>query len=256
MTRLSISVPQKTCCLDLWPLGTLTHLADPTPTRESKSLVEKLRSTPTIARVAPFFVFVAIMATQSFFDESAKYWLYVVRSLVAIWVIWAIKPVVPELRWSFSIEAVLVGIGVIAIWIFADPLYGKFVDVKSHWNPHQQFGQGSILAWFFIVSRILFSSLVVPPLEEMFYRSFMYRSFIKAEFEKVPLTLFHLGSFLITSTIFGIIHREWLAGILCGAAYQWLVIRRGHLGDAITAHAISNFLLGLWVVYKEEWYFW
>ena len=58
------------------------------------------------------------------------------------------------------------------------------------------------------------------------------------------------------SIIFGVVHREWLAGILCGAAYQWLVLRRGHLGDAMTAHAISNLLLGIWVAYKGAWHFW
>jgi CAAX prenyl protease-like protein len=63
-------------------------------------------------------------------------------------------------------------------------------------------------------------------------------------------------SFLVTSLIFGLSHREWLAGILCGFSYQWLVIRKGHLGDAVTAHAISNLLLGLWVVYQGAWKFW
>lgn len=196
------------------------------------------------------------MAVQGFFGESAKYWFYVAKSIVAIWMIWAVKPVVPEMRWTISIEAVLVAVGVIAIWIFLDDEYPKLVNVTSYWNPHAEFGRDSGLAWFFIVSRIVFSSLVVPPIEEMFYRSFMYRYIIKADFEQISLKTFHLVSFCVTSIIFGFIHREWLAGILCGAAYQWLVIRRGHLGDAITAHAISNFLLGLWVVYKEDWVFW
>ena len=96
----------------------------------------------------------------------------------------------------------------------------------------------------------------MPPIEEMFYRSFLYRYIIKPEFEKVSLQTRHWGAFIITSVLFGFVHREWLAGILCGAAYQWLVLRRGHLGDAMTAHAISNLLLGLWVAYQGAWKFW
>jgi hypothetical protein len=33
-------------------------------------------------------------------------------------------------------------------------------------------------------------------------------------------------------------------------AYQWLVLRKNRLGDAMTAHAITNFLLGVWVVWR------
>jgi hypothetical protein len=61
---------------------------------------------------------------------------------------------------------------------------------------------------------------------------------------------------VVTSLIFGLVHYEWLAGILCGLVYQWLVIRKGRLGDAMTAHALTNLLLGLWVVWRGAWGFW
>jgi membrane protease YdiL (CAAX protease family) len=50
-------------------------------------------------------------------------------------------------------------------------------------------------------------------------------------------------------------HNEWLSGFLCGLLYQWLVIRKQRLGDAITAHAITNFLLGMYVVVRGAWQF-
>jgi CAAX protease family protein len=49
---------------------------------------------------------------------------------------------------------------------------------------------------------------------------------------------------------------RWVAGIFCGLVYQWLVIRKGRLGDAMAAHAITNFLLGLWVIWRPAWNFW
>jgi len=39
-------------------------------------------------------------------------------------------------------------------------------------------------------------------------------------------------------------------------AFQWLVLRKNRLGDAMTAHAITNFLLGVWIVWKQDWHFW
>jgi hypothetical protein len=119
-----------------------------------------------------------------------------------------------------------------------------------------QFGDGSTLAWLFIVVRVLGSTFVVPPLEEVFYRSFLYRYLAKQEFLSVPLNQFALVPFLATAGIFGLAHNEWLAGIVCGAAYQWLVLRKNRLGDAMTAHAITNFLLGVWVVWRSAWNFW
>lgn len=231
------------------------------------ALSAKLRSSPLVARVAPYIIFVALTALQGQLGEASKYWFYFAKSIVGIWLIWAVWPVVKEMRWSFSLEAVLVGVGVIVAWIALDPLYPKLDELfprlfgsssstPKFWNPHAQFGAGSALAWFFIITRILGSTLIVPPLEEMFFRSFLYRYIVKPDFEQVSLKLFHLGAFLITSLLFALIHREWLAGILCGMAYQWLVLRKGHLGDAMTAHAISNLLLGLWVVYKGAWQFW
>jgi hypothetical protein len=104
--------------------------------------------------------------------------------------------------------------------------------------------------------RLLGSSLVVPPLEEVFYRSFLYRYLIKADFEQVSLIQFAWVPFVVTAALFGLEHYEWLAGVLCGLIYQGLVCWKGRLGDAITAHMITNFLLSLWVIWKGAWHFW
>ena len=114
----------------------------------------------------------------------------------------------------------------------------------------------SAIAWMFVVVRIAGSALVVPHLEEVFYRSFLYRYIANPNFQSVPLGSFHWKAFLITAVIFGLAHYEWLAGILCAFAYQGLVCWKGRLGDAMTAHAITNLLLGLWVVWKGAWNFW
>jgi CAAX prenyl protease-like protein len=124
------------------------------------------------------------------------------------------------------------------------------------WNPNEQFGSNSALAWFFIAVRILGSTFVVPPLEEIFYRSFLYRYIAKPDFQSVPFNKLFPFPFLATAAVFGFSHNEWLAGIFCGAAYQWLVLRKNRLGDAMTAHAITNFLLGVWIVWREDWKFW
>jgi len=128
--------------------------------------------------------------------------------------------------------------------------------VAAEWNPFAQFGAKSALSWFFVAMRLLGSSLVVPPLEEVFFRSFLYRYLVRPDFRSVSLAMFAPLPFLITAVVFGLEHEQWLAGILCAFAYQGLVCWKGRLGDAITAHAITNALLGLWVVGRNAWQFW
>ncbi len=217
---------------------------------------EKLPKSPAVLRVAPFVIFVLITGAQGKLGPESAYWLYLIKTLLGAAMIFALRPLIAEMRWAFSWEAVVVGVGIFAVWVGLDPFYPKFFSAGATGNPHQQFGENSRLAWFFIAVHIAGMTLVVPPIEEIFYRSFLYRYIVKQDFMTVPLNQFVPMSFLATIAVFGLAHNEWLAGILCGAAYQWLVLRKNRLGDAMTAHAITNFLLGAWIVWKGAWNFW
>jgi len=225
----------------------------------------QLRNSPLLARVAPFVCFIAITFCQDKFGDAARYWLYLAKTIVAAWMLWELRAVVEEMRWKLSLDGVIVGITVFALWVGLDDFLVKLGFANSYpkmklagaaWNPPAHFGEGTALAWFFIVVRIAGSTLVVPVLEEVFFRSFVYRYIVKVDFQRVPLGQFAWLPFLATSVLFGFEHREWLAGILCGFAYQGLVCWKKRLGDAITAHAVTNLLLGLWVVWKGAWHFW
>jgi hypothetical protein len=233
-----------------------------------KFLRDQFQASPILPRVAPFIVFILLTFCQGRFFEGSEYWFYLAKTLVAAWMLWVVRPFVAEMRWAFSWEAVVVGVGVFAFWVGLDghyPSHGELgakfglsegANADTTWNPHLEFGQGAALAWMFIVVRIAGSSLVVPLLEEVFFRSFLYRYIAKPDFQSVPFGLFAPLPFFLTSLIFALEHHEWLPGLLCGFAYQGLVIKKGRLGDAITAHAITNFLLGIWVVWKGAWQFW
>ena len=229
------------------------------------SLVAALRQSPVTARVAPFVVFIVITFAQDWLGAGGRYWFYLAKNLVGAWMLWAVRPSIQEMQWKLSPLALCTGIGVFLLWVGLDPLlvklgcpdsYPKIKLSGAAWNPHETFGADSVLAWFFILVRIAGSSLVVPLLEEVFFRSFVYRYLTRADFLSVSLGTFVLRSFLLTSLLFGLEHREWFAGILCGFAYQALVCRTRRLGDAITAHAITNFLLGCWVITRGAWQFW
>jgi CAAX prenyl protease-like protein len=214
--------------------------------------------TPLQVRVLPFAIFVAFTFAQGWFGEASRYWIYALKSGMGAVLIWMMWPRVAEMRWRFTWESVVAGVFVAVLWIGPDPFYPKLSSTANPtlWNPHQAFGEHSVMAWFFVVARILGSTIVVPPLEEVFYRSFLYRYLANPDFQSVSLRGVRWIPFAVTCVVFGLAHHEWLAGILCGAIYQALVCRSGRLGDAITAHAITNLLLGLWIIWQGAWHFW
>jgi hypothetical protein len=196
-----------------------------------------------------------------FLGKDSRYWSYALRTIAGFWMLWQMRAFVPEMRWNVSTEAIAVGVAVFVMWVGLDPFFPKnhvfFTPTPGdEWNPFARYGAGAALGWFYVSVRLIGSTFVVAPLEEVFWRSFVYRYSVRTNFESLPLNLFHPTAFIVVSLLFGLEHYEWAQGFLCGMAYQWLVINKNSLGDAIAAHAITNFLLGLWVIGRGAWGFW
>jgi CAAX prenyl protease-like protein len=219
-------------------------------------IVNKMISSAILVRVLPFAALGALTLLQACFGDASQYWIYALKTAVGAWLLWLVYPYVKEMRWKLSWEAIALGLAVFLVWIGLDRHYPMLLHRVGSYNPFRTYGAGSALGWTFIAVRILGSSLVVPPLEEVFYRSFLYRYLIKSDFLQIPLSQFAWRAFLTTGLVFGLGHYEWLSGIICAFAYQGLICRKGRLGDAIAAHAITNFLLGLWVVSRQAYCFW
>lgn len=226
-------------------------------------------NSPVLVRVLPFVVFVFLTFLQGKLGQNSEYWLYMIKSVVGLCLILSLRRWIPELSWKFSLQAVVAGVLVFILWIGLDGVYPELESLSglrsrsaslnetgAAWNPLKSYEGLPALGWLFVIIRIWGSSYVVPQLEEVFFRSFLYRYLISADFLNISLGSFRLGAFIITSVIFGLEHREWLPGILCGMIYQWLVIKNARISDAVTAHAITNFLLGLYIVWQGQWHFW
>ena len=219
-------------------------------------MFNKIVASPILVRATPFAAFAVLTMLQGSFGDAGQYWIYALKTIIGAWLLWLLRPYIKEMKWSFSWEAVGVGVVVFIAWVGLDGYYPMLSKRAGAFNPFSTYGAGSAMAMVFIAVRIIGSSLVVPALEEVFYRSLIYRFLIKPNFLYVSLSRFEWRAFLIAGAVFGIGHFEWLPGILCAFAYQWLVIRKGRLGDAMTAHAITNFLLAIWVVTHRAYHFW
>lgn len=152
-----------------------------------------------------------------------------------------------ELLWS-----VVVGAATFLVWISLDQGWMSFGH-SAGFDPRTPSG---VIDWPLALSRLLGATLVVPVMEELFWRSFVMRWITHPEFLKVTPAHVGLRALLISSVLFGLEHTLWLAGVTAGLAYGWLYMKSKNLWAPVLAHATTNGLLGLWVLQTGQWSYW
>jgi CAAX prenyl protease-like protein len=110
----------------------------------------------------------------------------------------------------------------------------------------------------FIAIRWAGASLVVPFMEELFWRDFLWRTIAApADFKLAKIGEWESGIPLILVTLlFCSVHVEWMTAIVWGLMIGGLLIYTRSLGACIVMHATTNFLLGAYVLYSHDWRFW
>jgi hypothetical protein len=99
--------------------------------------------------------------------------------------------------------------------------------------------------------------VLVPIIEELFWRGWLMRWLIDADFRKVPLGSYSGRAFWITALLFASEHGPyWEVGLLAGIAYNWWILRTRTLGDCIIAHAVTNAALSAYVIAAGKWQYW
>ena len=113
----------------------------------------------------------------------------------------------------------------------------------------------AVCGWTLTIVKLIGSAFVIAPVEEVFFRSFLYRWLQNRDFAAVPLSRFDLSAFLWMVFLFTLEHDRPLAAAMAGGVYGLLAIRWG-LGSAVVAHVATNLALGLHVIYHGAWEFW
>lgn len=219
----------------------------------------------SFVRAAPFAVFMALLYLRQTAPTDGSWgfdtrWLYglqtaLVAALLALW--WRdygelARQTLPTAKQALA--AVAVGLAVFALWIRLDaPWMTLSVDAAAPFVPQDAAGR---LDWPLIAARIAGAALLVPIMEELFWRSFLMRWVHKPVFEGVLPAQVGLRAIVISTFLFVLAHTLWLAAALAGLAYALLYVRTGKLWTAVIAHAVTNGVLGAWVVATGNWQFW
>lgn len=221
-------------------------------------------------RALPFALFMAFIAI----DESIRlascwhwlsvpditlYYLYPIKSVTVAALLYKFMGKYQELRLKdlmngISSAAVCVaGVVTFVIWVSIDsPLLVS--EAPRGFNP-TLLADGPVRL-LMTSTRLAGAVLVVPLMEELFWRSFLLRYVINADFESVPIGHFTWTSFLVTTILFGLEHHLFLAGMIAGAIYNIILYKTRSLAQCVLAHAVTNLTLACYVLHTGKWNFW
>lgn len=220
-------------------------------------------STPrqaTLGYVAPFVAFVASMAIEHFLLPNSQV-LYPIRFAIVLAAILLFSR--PYLKFSPSspIASIAIGLAVFAIWIAPDNLfhYRHFWLFENFITgvAASSIDSGLKLSPLFIAFRVAGSALLVPIVEELFWRGWLMRWLIDNNFEEVPLGKYVPSAFWIVAILFASEHGPyWEVGLIAGVIYNWWLVHTRNLADCILAHGVTNAALAAWVLTTSQWQYW
>lgn len=215
----------------------------------------------TWAYIAPFVVFLAFLGIKNIlpFGPGFEYPLRVIVVSAAIIVF--SRHIIP-MRAASPIKSTFWGLAIFIIWIIPDFIWPSY---RSHWL-FQNSLTGTVASSLpeniranaaFLIFRIFGTAIVVPIIEELFWRGWLMRYIINREFQTIKLGAYSALSFWLTAVLFASEHGPfWDVGLLAGIMFNFWIIRTRNLADCILAHAVANGCLAAYVILQHQWQYW
>lgn len=220
-----------------------------------------------LAYTIPFAIFMLGIATVSAVKWIAPnsphlllaqpaYWIYPLQSLAC-----AIALIVFWKDYSFGSQRALplafgVGVVVLVLWVAPEAFFG-FAKRLDGFDP-TPFADSPGLYWGTVGARFLRLVVVVPLIEEIFWRGFLQRYLIQENFSAVPFGKYTHLSFWGVAVAFASVHLgpDLVPAFITGALFGWIAVRTKSLLACVVAHAVANLLLGVYIMQTEQWGYW
>ena len=176
-------------------------------------------SRAALVRTVPFAAFMVLLALRGSLPPEGMWgidprWVYGLTVLVVggllVWFRREYGELVRQSLPSFSETAlaVVVGVVVFGLWINLDAPWMRLGEASAGFVPTDAQGQ---LMWPLIAVRWLGASLLVPVMEELFWRSFLMRWVQSPQFESVVPQSIGVKAVVLSTFVFMLAHTLWLA---------------------------------------------
>jgi uncharacterized protein len=217
-----------------------------------------------LAYVLPMVLFLALLALcqflrtrgQAFPLRHAEFWIYPAQTILCGALLLWFRRCYEFHRLKNVVFTLLIALAVFGIWI-APQCFFNFAPRTVGFDP-TLLANNSATYWSTILFRFLRLVVVVPLVEEIFWRGFLLRFVIDEHFERVPFGKFNWFSFAVVTVGFTFSHSrpDWPAAFITGALYNVVAYRTQSLTSCVLAHAVTNLLLGWWIMQTQQWGFW
>jgi CAAX prenyl protease-like protein len=225
---------------------------------DASSKPEELKRWPALGYVLPFALFIAYLAIDKLVIPVPQPFRFL--SILALLAIIS-RGLLPT-RPSRFLSSVLLGVAVFFIWIGPDALIPGYRNFFLFSNSIVGHAQGITLpaekmSTVFLVFRILNSVIIIPIIEELFWRGWMMRWIANPKFSRIPVGTYHAEAFWIVAALFASEHGPyWDVGLITGVIYNGWAVRTRNLTDCVIAHAVTNGCLAAYVIGWNHWQYW
>jgi CAAX prenyl protease-like protein len=215
----------------------------------------------TLAYVAPFAVFMFFVALRGYWDlTDLADQLVRITAVSAAIVVFSRKVLDFRVRaWGMSI---VWGVVISAVWVLPDLLlpsyrHSIFFENRFFGSATSTLAGASLASPLVLMLRSLRAILIVPIVEELFWRGWLQRWLIDSHFQKVPYGTYSAFSFWTTAVLFASEHGPyWDVGLAAGCIFNFWMLRVRGLADLIVTHAVANACLSAYVIAAGKWEYW
>lgn len=216
--------------------------------------------------VVPFLAYVVPTSFESSGVVGLSYEsIYTLKALLSAVLLWTFRRSYPPFSTAGFRLAVLAGLVGVVVWIVLahvqtlipgfTALVEKILGSRAGFDPFAADGSAARRIAF-IALRLTGLAVIVPLMEEIFWRGFLARYLIDEDFRNVPQGKFTRFTFAAVTVAFATVHPELLAALAWGALVNEVYRRTANLWACVVMHAVTNALLGAYVLATGNWQLW
>ena len=150
-----------------------------------------------------------------------------------------------------------IGLLVTLLWVGLDRYYPRWGETgaRASFDPNALPEAGR---YAFLAVRFFGLVLLVPAIEELFWRSFVIRWIIDPDdFRRVPIGRVTPLAAAATAGLFALEHpAEWLPALITGALWAGLLRQTKSVSACFVSHAAANLALGIYTLITKDWKYW
>ncbi len=222
---------------------------------ENRGEPETSASHAWIGYVAPMALFMALTLLEGSFSRYYV-WLYMLKAALVTGCLIVFRSTLRDYRFDVRmlVPGIVVGLAICAEWVLIDQhLSYQHLGKRTAFDPHSI---AQPLQAIFLLVRFYGLVVMVPVMEELFWRSFLIRYITQPDYDRLSIGTFSWLAFWAVSGMFALAHPEWLVALVCAVVYGLLLRRTKSLFATLVAHSVTNLALGLYVLATHNYAYW